>query len=88
MWGCGDHIPCACICIYQCWRVADNPCSTSLKWKGLPVELNGQNAIGSMLNPLAGKFSKDTRKKGKGAKTGASHDMAELLFVAIWLAKG
>ncbi len=30
--------------------------------------------IGSILNPLAGKFSEDTRKKGKGAKTGASHD--------------
>ncbi len=26
------------------------------------------------LNPRAGKFSEDTRKKGKGAKTGASHD--------------
>ena len=31
-------------------------------------------AIGSILNPLAGKCSEDTRKKGKGAKTGASHD--------------
>ncbi len=30
--------------------------------------------IGSILNPLAGKVSQDTRKKGKGAKTGASHD--------------
>ncbi len=30
--------------------------------------------IGSILNPLAGKFSEDTRKKGKGAKAGASHD--------------
>ncbi len=33
--------------------------------------------IGSILNPLAGKFSEDTRKKGKhgkGAKTGAPHD--------------
>ncbi len=30
--------------------------------------------IGSTLNPLEGKFSEDTRKKGKGAKTGASHD--------------
>ncbi len=30
--------------------------------------------LGSILNPLAGKFSEDTRKKGKGAKTGASHD--------------
>ncbi len=28
----------------------------------------------SILNPLAGKVSEDTRKKGKGAKTGASHD--------------
>ncbi len=26
--------------------------------------------IGSILNPLAGKFSKDTGKKGKGAKQG------------------
>ncbi len=42
---------------------------------------------GSNLNPLAGKFSEDTRKKGKGAKTGISR-LAELLFVAIWLAKG
>ncbi len=31
-------------------------------------------SIGSILNPLAGKFSEDTRKKGKGAITGASHD--------------
>ena len=30
--------------------------------------------IGSILNPLAGICSEDTRKKGKGAKTGASHD--------------
>ncbi len=29
---------------------------------------------GSILNHLAGKFSEDTRKKGKGTKTGASHD--------------
>ncbi len=27
-----------------------------------------------ILIPLAGKFSEDTQKKGKGAKTGASHD--------------
>ncbi len=31
-------------------------------------------SIGSILNPLAGKLSEDTRKKGKGAKTGAPHD--------------
>ncbi len=30
--------------------------------------------IGSILNPLAGKFSEDTQKKGKGKKTGASQD--------------
>ncbi len=30
--------------------------------------------IGCILNPLAGKFSEDTRKKNKGAKTCASHD--------------
>ncbi len=30
--------------------------------------------IGSILNPLAGNFSEDTRKKGKGTKTGAAHD--------------
>ncbi len=30
--------------------------------------------IGSILNPLAGKFSENTRKKGKGMKPGASHD--------------
>ncbi len=35
---------------------------------------NKYQTIGSILNPLAGKFSEDTRKKGKGAKTGASHD--------------
>ncbi len=29
--------------------------------------------IGSILNPLARKYSEDTRKKGKGVKTGASH---------------
>ncbi len=44
--------------------------------------------IGSILNPLAGKFSEDTQKKGKVTKTGASHDWWSLLFVAIWLAKG
>ncbi len=32
------------------------------------------NARGSILNPLAGTFSEDTRKKGKGGKTGTSHD--------------
>ncbi len=31
-------------------------------------------AIGSILNPLVGKFSKDTQKKGKCAKTGVCHD--------------
>ncbi len=30
--------------------------------------------MGSILNPLAGKFSEDTRKKGKGAKTGAPYN--------------
>ncbi len=30
--------------------------------------------IGSILNPLAGKFSEDTRKKCKGVKRGASHE--------------
>ncbi len=30
--------------------------------------------MGGILNPLAGKFSEDTRKKGKGTKTGASHN--------------
>ncbi len=30
--------------------------------------------IGSILNPLAGKLSEDTRKNGKGPKTVASHD--------------
>ncbi len=29
--------------------------------------------IGSILNALAGKFSKDTSKKGKGTKTGTPH---------------
>ncbi len=29
--------------------------------------------LGSILNPLAGKFSEDTQKKGVGTKTGASH---------------
>ncbi len=43
--------------------------------------------IGSILNPSAGKCFKDTQKKGKGTKTGISR-LAELLFVAIWLAKG
>ena len=36
--------------------------------------------IGSILNPLVGKFSEDTRKKGKGAKTGASQD-----FICFYL---
>ncbi len=30
--------------------------------------------IGRILNSLAGKFSANARKKGKGAKTGTSHD--------------
>ncbi len=30
--------------------------------------------VGSILKPLAGKFSEDTRKKGKGAKTGTPQD--------------
>ena len=33
-----------------------------------------ERGIGTILSPLAGKFSEDTRTKGKGAKTGASHD--------------
>ncbi len=36
--------------------------------------VKGKGLIRSILNPLAGKFSEDTRKKGKGEKTGASHD--------------
>ncbi len=32
------------------------------------------STIGSILNPLAGKLSEDTRKKAPGAKTGASQD--------------
>ncbi len=34
----------------------------------------GKLEIGSILNPLAGKVSEDTRKKGRGAKTGTPHD--------------
>ena len=37
-------------------------------------EMGNTLTIGSILNPLAGKLSEDTRKEGKGAKTGASHD--------------
>ena len=35
-------------------------------------------AIGSILNPLAGKFYEDTQKKGTGAKTGTPHDWRSL----------
>ncbi len=31
---------------------------------------------GSILNPLAGNFSEDTGKKGKGAKTGTGYSLA------------
>ncbi len=40
----------------------------------LKIRANPCNPIGCILNPLVGKVSKDTRKKGKGAKTGAAHD--------------
>ncbi len=33
-----------------------------------------EKSIGSILNPLVGKFSEDTRRNGKGAKTGVPHD--------------
>ncbi len=36
--------------------------------------------IGSILNPLAGKFSEDTRKKGKGAKTGETIHEKHVLY--------
>ncbi len=42
--------------------------------KGHVHGLSNRGRIGSILNPLAGKVSENTRKKGKGAKTGASHD--------------
>ncbi len=38
------------------------------------IETFNSNSIGSILPPLAGTFSEDTRKKSKGVKTGASHD--------------
>ncbi len=39
-----------------------------------PAWILDLQGIGSILNPLAGKFLEGTRKKGKGAKTGVSHD--------------
>ena len=47
---------------------------TSNQWHLYRVVYLSSTPIGSILNPLAGKFSEDTRKKGKGAKTGASND--------------
>ncbi len=46
--------------------------------------------IGSILNPLAGKFSEETRKKGKGVKARKQGHLTigGALFVAVWLAKG
>ncbi len=38
----------------------------------MKVSLNGYKLNSEYFKPLAGKFSEDTRKKGKGAKTGAS----------------
>ncbi len=40
----------------------------------IAYHLNNNLWIGSILKRLAGKFSEYTRKKGKGAKTGTSHD--------------
>ncbi len=34
------------------------------------IVYRGVETIGSILNPLVGKFSEDTRKNGKGAKPG------------------
>ncbi len=45
-----------------------------IPWDRVALKYREHCIIGSILNPLAGKFSEDTRKKGKGAKTGASHD--------------
>ena len=44
--------------------------------------------IGSVLNPLAGKFFEDTRKKGKGAKTRASHDLRSFYLSQYYWLKG
>ncbi len=45
--------------------------------------------IGSILNPLAWGFSEDTRKTGKGAKTGASHDWCSFYLLQYdWLKGG
>ena len=45
--------------------------------------------IGSILNPLAGKLSEDTRNEGKGAKTGISHDWRTFyLSQCDWLKGG
>ncbi len=42
--------------------------------------------IGSILNPVARKVSEHTLKKGKGAKTGASHDWRSFyLSLYDWL---
>ncbi len=44
------------------------------------------SSIGSILNLLAGKFSEDTQKKGKGMKTGASHDWRSFYLLQYdWL---
>ncbi len=42
------------------------------------IETHCHPGIRSILKPLAGIFFEDTRKKGKGAKTGASHDWRSL----------
>ncbi len=59
-----------------------------LKIKSTPKvfkPVTDSRSVGSILNPLAEKFSGDARKKGKGAKTGISRFVG-LLFVAIWFA--
>ncbi len=44
--------------------------------------------IGNRLNHLAGKFSADTRKKGKGTKTGTPHDSRSFYMSQYELLKG
>ncbi len=58
----------------------DNRMSKSMtsSWQWTTLKIHGECKIGSIvLNPLAGKLSEDTRKNGKGTKTGY-----------IWLTKG
>ena len=58
----------------QVVSAAERPLHTQRSGTGISAWHFNGTLIGSILNPLAGNLSEDIRKKGKGAKTGTSHD--------------